>query len=179
MADSHIVEGSIGDRGPGVPRILAQINGTLNGIAGVFILAIMVATLIGVVTRYVLRDPATWPYPVSSYLLLWVIYMATSKALQNGEHVRVDFILNVLPGSVRFLLEILSRGLTSLFLAVFFWQVSRLFWRSWVQNTHDTSTIHAPLAWMQIIMPAGLLLIFLTSIAQLVQQFRRQESANT
>ena len=158
--------------------ILTRISKALSLVAGILILIIMVATLIGVVTRYVFRDPVTWPYPVSSYLLLWVIYLATSRTFQNGEHVRIDFVLNLLPASVRTALEIVGQALTSVFLIGFFWQTFKLFWRSWLQNTHDTSTLNVPLAWVQVIMPVGLLLLFLASITQLIQQVRQREAAS-
>lgn len=86
-------------------------------------LTIMVLLVLGqVVSRYVINYPMGWSVELSSYLLIWLAWISASYAVQQGSHIRVEFIVQKFSGSIRKFLELLVLIIWfcfSLFLAIF------------------------------------------------------------
>src|SRR3989304_5682949 len=78
-----------------------RANGALALLSAGLIVAIVLLTLYEIVSRYGFHTPTTWTFPLSSYLLLYVIYTSTAYALQEGSHVQVSVIVELLPSRPR------------------------------------------------------------------------------
>ncbi|OGK77318.1 MAG: hypothetical protein A2X52_07710 [Candidatus Rokubacteria bacterium GWC2_70_16] len=70
-----------------------RANGALALLSAGLIVAIVLLTLYEIVSRYGFNAPTTWTFPVSSYLLLYVIHTSTAYALQEGPHVQISVIV--------------------------------------------------------------------------------------
>lgn len=156
-----------------VERTLLRVNLWMARLGGVAILGITAFTLYGVFTRYGLRDPDTWSYPVSSYLLLFVAFLATARAHEDGDHVSVDLVLQRLPRRARRVLETVGDIAALLVLAVFLQQVSRLFLASLSRGRTDETMLAWPLAAVQWVMPLGAAMLLLTHVVKM----RRRHAA--
>jgi TRAP-type C4-dicarboxylate transport system permease small subunit len=154
---------------------LRRINSAMTTLAALAIVIIMLLTLWEVFTRYFLRQPATWTLPISSYLLLVVIYFATSYVLQRGDHVRIDFVVDMLSPRTRARLEIVSAVLSLVFVAFFLWIVSQRAGRIFERWERDSSTLNVPLVIPAAIMVIGMLFMTLTAICGVVDRARHPE----
>ena len=159
------------------PARLALTTARGLGRAGaILVVVILVTTVWGVFTRYVLRDPAVWTLPVSSYALLWCAFLAGAQTLLAGRHVRVDFLLLALRPSWRWWAELGAHVGSVVFLTVFCWQVTRLWARSLHGGYHDTSMLHVPLSLAQAVMPLGSGLMLVCAVVLLLRHWRARTS---
>ena len=152
---------------------LRRLNVFLVWAAAIAIVIINVLTLVGVFTRYVLRDPATWTLPLSSYLLLYVIYLGAAYTLERGGHVGMEFVAEMLPPRWRVRCERLQDVLGLAFVLLFFWQAWRIARRAIVEGQRDISTLNVPLSMTTIILPVGLGLMAATYLCMMIDGFLR------
>lgn len=159
------------DRIAAVEQALRRVNFGLTFLAGVMILGITGFTLLGVFTRYVLRDPDTWSYPVASYLLLFVAFLATARAHEEGDHVSVDFLLERLSPRRRRVVAAAGDIATLALLAVLLWQVWRLFLASLLRGRIDETMLGLPLAAVQWVMPLGAAMLLVTHAVRMLRRY--------
>jgi TRAP-type C4-dicarboxylate transport system permease small subunit len=157
---------------------IRQLNRFLIGVACAGIVIINVLVIIEVFTRYVLRDPATWTLPLSSYFLLYVIYLSTAYTLERGGHVGMGFVVEMLPARWRAGCERLQHFLGLSFVLLFFWQSWRLAERAIVEGERDISTLNMPLSAIIVILPVGLALMALTYFCMIIEGFLRPGRAS-
>jgi len=152
---------------------IGRLNYFLVWAASVAIVVITLLTLVEVFTRYVLRDPATWTLPLSSYFLLYVIYLAAAYTLQRGGHVGMEFVVETLPSRCRAQCERVQDCLGLAFVLLFFWESWRIARRAIVEGQRDISTLSIPLSVTTIILPVGLGLMALTYLCMIIDSFLR------
>lgn len=150
-----------------------RVNGGLIVLAGWGILAIMLFTTYSVSMRYLFRQPDTWSYPVSAYLLLFVIFLSAAHTLQANVHVRVDYLIQVVPRRIAVILCAIGDFASSVFLGIFVWQLYKLFNESVSRGRIDETTLAWPLAAIQWALPVGAGLLLLTHFVLIVSQIRR------
>lgn len=148
-----------------------KLNFALLVVASAAIMGINVFTIWEVFTRYALKDPATWTYPVTSYLLLYTIYLATAYTLQHGGHVRVEIVVEQLPRRLRTVTERLAHLLGLAFILIFLWQGWRLADRAIRDGERDISMLAVPLSLTTIAIPIGLAVMAITYLFMIVESF--------
>jgi TRAP-type C4-dicarboxylate transport system permease small subunit len=159
--------------------VVKKINLSLLAVAAVAIFAINAFTIWEVFTRYALKDPATWTYPVTSYLLLYTIYLASAYALQQGDHVSVDIVVEHLPGPLRRFTQRLAHLLGLAFILVFLWQAWRFEERAIRDGERDLSMLAVPLSMAIIAIPIGLAVMAVTYVFIIVDSFLAQAPAGS
>jgi TRAP-type C4-dicarboxylate transport system permease small subunit len=72
-------------------------------------LALLVIVLaLQVFYRYVLQIGLSWSEEVSRFLFIWFAYVSASYAVQMGTHIRVGFIVDLLPKKIARAVKVLS-----------------------------------------------------------------------
>ena len=89
-------------------RVVGSINRVFVALSGALAVAIMVVILQDVVRRYVFNDPSTWALDVSSFMLMYLFFLALAPALESGSHVTVDLFNQILPARLKRPLAILG-----------------------------------------------------------------------
>ena len=56
------------------------------------------SVLWGVLTRYVTERPAVWTTELSGILFTWVVFIGAMTALRDNLHIRVNLLVDMLPG---------------------------------------------------------------------------------
>jgi C4-dicarboxylate transporter DctQ subunit len=144
--------------------VVFGLNRALILLAGWAIIVIAALTSYSVIMRYVFNSPDIWTYPVSAYLLCFVVFASLAHTHQNGVHVRVDYFMSLVPRPVGVFLQVVSDVASSLFLAIFTWQLWKLFDETLSRNRIDETTLALPLAFIQWVLPLGGGLLLLTHI---------------
>lgn len=138
--------------------------------AGWLVLLITVITCYGVFMRYVMNQPDTWSFPVSAYLLSFVVFLAVSHALQEQVHVRVDLLYEWFPGRVARWAGVLADLASLGFLWLVALQMWEVFHESWSQGRTDETTLAWQLAAVQWVMPLGAVFLFITQLAMIASR---------
>ncbi len=119
-------------------------------------LAEVVLLLVGVLSRYVFRQPIIWSDELASIIFLWLAMFGAAMALLHGKHMRLTYAVGRLPPALRQIAEVLSYGLPVLFVALCFSPA--------LDYADDQSFIETPaLGWSGLVraaaLPVGLALI--------------------
>jgi tripartite ATP-independent transporter DctM subunit len=97
-------KGSVSNESPTtIPRSL--LCHVLELPAVVLIVAEVVILLAGVISRYVFHSPIAWTDELASVLFLWIGLFGAALASYRGEHMRLSFVLERLPATLRPLAE--------------------------------------------------------------------------
>ncbi len=152
-------------------RVVQKVNSACLAVACVIIVLMAVLTLWEVITRYFFRQPAMWTFPITSYMLLYSIMLAAAYTLQNGGHVSVEVVVELLPAGPRRWLERLAHLLGLVFILIFLYQSTRHTLRVLQEGTKDISTLSVPLWIPSSVMTFGLALMAITYVFILVDSF--------
>jgi TRAP-type C4-dicarboxylate transport system permease small subunit len=145
-----------------------KINTLAATLAGIVLLFITVAIFVDVFLRYFFNRPSIWVTEVSTYLFLYLIFLATSYALQQGLHIRVTFLLDYFGDKVRRIIDIITSLFALTFSAVLLWQTSLMTWTAFAEDWTSPTMLNAPFGYIYIIMVIGSILLVLTFLGNLI-----------
>ena len=162
----------------GLPgRILAAIN---NMIVIVSSVALVVAALVltyGVVTRYFLHFSTDWQDEMSVFLIVGSIFMSAAAVQARRGHVAIEAVSSLLSDNVnRWRLFIVDIA-TFVFCAFFAWKSARLLEEAIVEGFRTSSTWQPPLWIPYSLMTAGMTLLSIQLLFQIVAQFHHRSVA--
>ena len=152
--------------------ILNKINFICVSLAGVILLFITLSIFVDVFLRYFFRSPSIWITEVSTYLFLYMIFLATSYALQQEIHIKVTFLLFGFSDRVKRVIHLITSIFAMIFCLVLFWQTSDMTWAAFKGKWTSPTMLSAPYAYIYIVMVIGSFLLFLTFLLQSVLLFK-------
>jgi TRAP-type C4-dicarboxylate transport system permease small subunit len=62
-------------------------------ISSIALITIVLSVTWGVITRYLLAQPAAWTGEVATILFAWVVFIGASAVFKKGEHISIDILL--------------------------------------------------------------------------------------
>ena len=153
-------------------RVLEKVNSFCASVAGLVLLFITLSIFVDVVLRYFFGSPSIWITEVSTYLFLYLIFLGTAYALQQGAHIRVTFLLDRLNQKPKRIINILTSLFAMIFTAVLMWQSSRMTWSAFREHWTSPTMLNAPYAYIHVVMIIGSFLLLVTFFCGMVLEFR-------
>ena len=145
-----------------------KINIIAATLSGVILLFITIAIFVDVFLRYFFNRPSIWVTEVSSYLFLYLLFLATAYALQEGQHIRLTFLLDYFSDKVRRILDAVTSLFALIFSVVLLWQSSIMTWTAFTENWTTPTMLSAPFAYIYVIMVIGSFLLVLTFLGNII-----------
>ena len=71
-----------------------------------FVLTVMLT--LQVISRYVLKHSFTWMEEFATIMFVWMIYLGVSAAVTSRKHLRIDFVLNMVPFKIKRAMLVIS-----------------------------------------------------------------------
>lgn len=136
-----------------------------------FILTVMLT--LQVISRYALRHSFTWMEEFATIMFVWMIYLGISAAVTNRKHLRIDFVLNLMPFKVKRAMLVLSNVIFAFFnvyVAYVMVDVIRLL------GTSVTTMLKLPQAFVYSVIPLALALSCFRLAQDTIQLMRENES---
>jgi TRAP-type C4-dicarboxylate transport system permease small subunit len=126
----------------------------------VFIGLMTAIVIVGVIFRYFFMSPIGWTEEAARYLMIWAASLAVSMGIMKGEHVGLNFLVDVLPPPIRRLAAI---GV-NLAILYFLWVLTeRGYWMAINGRNQVSSLLGVSMIWSLAAIPvAGLLAMFQT-----------------
>ena len=121
-------------------RLLKKLNALCASLAGAVLLFITFSIFVDVFLRYFFNRPSIWITEVSTYLFLYVIFLGSAYALQQGMHIKVEFLVSWFGLKTRKAIGLFTALLSMIFCLVLIWQTSVMTWLprvdvcSWAQK---------------------------------------------
>lgn len=147
--------------------------------AGLVLLAIIVLTMVEVVSRYVLRNPLILSDELGGYAMVAVSFLGLAFCAQEKGHIRITFIVERLSPRTTGYIRIASLVLGLVFIAVCAWAGWNFLADSFTRNMRSNSMLMTPLKWPQMAIPVGLTLFALILLGQLAKAFQRLREGRT
>lgn len=148
-------------------RFTRGVNRVFTVAGGVIALAIVVLIVQDVVRRYGFNSPTVWALDLSSFLLLYLFFLALAPALQAGTHVNVDMFLGIMPARLRAWMPLVANAAVLVFGIVFLDKV----WEATVEAFEDDAlaptAMPVKLKWLYIVGPIGTVQFVLTAVVLL------------
>ncbi len=159
----------------GLPgRILDRVNRVIVFISSIaLVLAAFVLTY-GVVTRYFLKHSTDWQDEISVFLIVGSIFMSSASVQARRGHVAIEAVSSLLSDNVNrwrlFFVDIA----TFLFCGFFSWKSWLLLEEAIVEGYRSSSTWQPPLWIPYSLMTAGMTLLTIQVLFQIIAQWRRR-----
>jgi len=145
-----------------------KVNTLAATLAGIVLLFVTLAIFVDVFLRYFFNRPSIWITEVSTYLFLYLIFLATAYTLQQGSHIRVTFLLDYFGDKVRRIIDIITSLFALTFSAVLLWQTSIMTWTAFAENWTSPTMLNAPFAYIYVSMVIGSFLLVLTFLGNII-----------
>jgi TRAP-type transport system small permease protein len=87
-------------------------------LASIGLAIIVLAVSWGVVTRYVLAQPANWTGEVAGIAFTWTAFVGAAAVFARGEHISIDLLLHYLPEPLRSFTQLVADVIVFAALAV-------------------------------------------------------------
>jgi C4-dicarboxylate transporter, DctQ subunit len=143
-----------------------MLNSLERNISNISLALLVIVLTLQVFYRYVLHIGLSWSEEVSRFLFIWFVYVSASYAVQMGTHIRVSFIVDLLPDAVARATRVFSDLLWIAFnLAVAVSGI--LLIRSMIEFPVYSTSLVVPLAAVYVVIPLAHVLM----IIRIVQAF--------
>jgi C4-dicarboxylate transporter DctQ subunit len=152
--------------------IIKKVNIFCAFVAGLVLLFVTLSIFVDVILRYFFASPTIWITEVSTYLFLYLIFLGTAYALQQGTHIRVTFLLDRLSQKLKRVINVLTSVFSMIFTAVLMWQSSRMTWSAFREHWTSPTMLNAPMAYIYVAMVIGSFLLLVTFFCQMVLEFK-------
>ena len=151
---------------------IKRLNTVCATLSGLILLFMTFSIFVDVFLRYFFNRPSIWVTEVSTYLFMYIIFLGTAYALQQGMHLRVTFIFDFFNTRTKRIIELLTSIFAMLFCLVFLWQTSLMTWAAFKEDWLSPTMLSAPYAYIYLAMVFGAFLLFWTFLFRTILQFR-------
>jgi TRAP-type C4-dicarboxylate transport system permease small subunit len=151
---------------------IEKLNTICATLSGMVLLFITFSIFVDVILRYFFNRPSIWVTEVSTYLFLYIIFLATAYALQQGMHIRVTFIFDLFNDKAKRIIDLLTSIFAMIFCLALLWQTSVMTWTAFKENWTSPTMLGAPYAYIYFVMVFGSFLLFLTFVFRTIVQFK-------
>ena len=139
-------------------RIFGSVRDSCGGISGLCSMGMMISIVIDVTGRQVER-PVYWVTDISLILIVWLAFLGMGWTQADRGHVRVEFVLDLLPEQMRPIFKTFSWFLSLLFCVFLFVAATLSAVESVKMGEGTIGIVHFP-AWpARITLAFGLLIL--------------------
>jgi TRAP-type C4-dicarboxylate transport system permease small subunit len=152
-------------------RALRAVNHLVMILGGVALVAASLVLTYSVVVRYVLHIPTDWQDETAVFLIVGAVFLSGAAVQARRGHVGIEAVAALLgPGANRVRLLIVD-AMSLAFCVFFAWKSFTLLHEAWVDDQHSTSTWGPPLWIPYFLMSAGMTLLSVQILIQIVLWF--------
>ena len=136
-------------------------------------MALMILVMVDVTSRYVMRNPLAIGDEYGGFCLVAITCLGLAYAWKTRSHVRVEFIIKKLPVVMQRWLRLFTLILAIVFTGFMVYGAYKLVGISLMFGTRSTSWLRTPVAWPQMAIGIGAVLIFLQLIVEIIKQIKK------
>jgi TRAP-type C4-dicarboxylate transport system permease small subunit len=167
-------EPSVSD-GP-VDRAVAAINRIIVILSSIALVLAGFVLTYSVVVRYFLKYSTDWQDEMSVFLIVGAVFMSAAAIQAQRGHIGIEAIVGLLPDRVNRVRIVLVDIASLVFCGYFAWKSVTLLHEALVDDYHSSSTWAPPLWIPYSLMTAGMILLSVQLLLQIVAGFRNRDS---
>lgn len=154
-------------------KVFVRINAAVINIMEKFLILIgsilTITVLVNVFMRYFFKSTIPWAEELSRFLFIWVTFVGIVIANSTSEHMRMDFIVQMLPGKAQDVVEAIAYVISILLLGMLVWGGIKYSITQWDWRSSALGVRHGL---VYAIAPVSLFYMMLQFIAYLVADVR-------
>ncbi|MDM8539991.1 TRAP transporter small permease [Desulfococcaceae bacterium HSG7] len=159
-------------------RIIETVTEIFSGYVQAWLtMALMILVMVDVTSRYVMQNPLAISDEYGGFCLVAITCIGLAYAWKTRSHVRVEFIIKKLPVRVQRWLRLFTLFLAIGFTGFMVYGGYKLVSISLMFGTRSTSWLRTPVAWPQLAIVIGAVLIFLQLIVEIIKQITKLSAA--
>ena len=142
-------------------------------VAAICFIALTIMLTGQVISRYALKHSITWMEEAATILFVWMIYLGVSAAVTKRKHLRIDFLLDMMPFKIKRGMLIASNiifALFNIYVSFIMFNVIKLL------GTSQTTMLHIPQRLVYSIIPLGILLSVIRLVEDTIKLMKEDES---
>lgn len=151
-----------------VQGVLDQVNGLMAVLSALAIAAAGLVLTWEVAGRYFFKIPSDWQDELSVFLLVGATFASAAWVQARRGHVAIDALGALLPPAADRVRRVLADALSCLFVAFFAWKSGALLHEAWVDGQTTSSAWGPPLWVPYACMTAGMALLALQLLLQVL-----------
>lgn len=155
-------------------RIIETVTEIFSGHVQAWLtMALVILVMVDVTSRYVMQNPLAVSDEYGGFCLVAITCIGLAYAWKTGSHVRVEFITKKLSIGMRRKLRLLTLLLAFAFTGFMVFGAYKLVSISLMFGTRSTSWLRTPIAWPQMTIVIGAVLLFLQLVVEIVKQVKK------
>jgi len=155
-------------------RIIEKLTEVLSGHVQAWLtMALVLLVMVDVTSRYVMRDPLAIGDEYGGFCLVAITCIGLAYAWKTRSHVRVEFIIKKLPVGMQHWLRLFTLILAFIFTGFMVYGAYKLVGISLMFGTRSTSWLRTPVAWPQMTIIIGAVLMFLQLIVEIIKHVKK------
>ena len=155
-------------------RTIETVSEILSGHVQAWLtMALMILVMVDVISRYVMQNPLAISDEYGGFCLVAITCIGLAYAWKTRSHVRVEFIIKKLPVRRRQWLRLFTLFLAIVFTGFMVYGAIKLVGISLMFGTRSTSWLRTPVAWPQMTIVIGAILMFLQLIVEIIKQITK------
>jgi TRAP-type C4-dicarboxylate transport system permease small subunit len=162
------------DAGGIVERAFVRLNNLIVFVSSVALVIAALVLTYSVVTRYFLHLSTDWQDELSVFLIVGAVFMSSAAIQAQRGHVAIEAIVGLLGPRTNAVRQVLVDIASMTFCAYFAYKSWALLAEAWAENYHSESTWGPPLWVPYSLMSAGMTLLSLQLLLQVISQLRRR-----
>jgi TRAP-type C4-dicarboxylate transport system permease small subunit len=165
-----------GAAGP-IERAFAALNWLIVLVSSIALVGAALVLTYSVIVRYFLHISTDWQDEMSVFLIIGAVFMSSAAIQARRGHVAIEAISSVLPDRVNRVRQVLVDIASLAFCGFFAWKAWILLHEAIVDNFHSGSTWAPPLWVPYSLMTAGMVLLTVQLLIQVIGAFLRPKAA--
>lgn len=136
--------------------VIEKIIGAVGSLGAVSVASLLGIIIFEVVSRYVFNSPTYWVTELSTYLVIAMVFLTSGWAYKRSEHIRIEFVVDLLPAGLRPKVTSLAEWLGVTFVVLSTWQMSLYLFSEYLADSRSWGLLSVPLWIPQVPIVAGL-----------------------
>lgn len=147
-------------------------------VTGVFFVALVTITFLGVLMRYFFNQPFVWLEELQLALFVGLVFLGGGAAFRAGSHVAIDVLVERFPYRVRRIIEYAVGIVVLIVLGYYLLQGSQLV-ADLAERSRSTNVLGIPAAMIYSAIPVGAALMIVNYFVTLVYRFQEEKEEVT
>ncbi len=155
-------------------RIIETVTEIISGHLQAWLtMALVILVMVDVTSRYVMQNPLAISDEYGGFCLVAITCIGLAYAWKTRSHVRVEFIVKKLNVRNQRRLRLMTLLLAIVFTGFMVYGAFKLVSISLMFGTRSTSWLRTPVAWPQMTIIIGAVLVFLQLIVETIKQITK------
>jgi TRAP-type C4-dicarboxylate transport system permease small subunit len=153
---------------------------TLGSISTWWVLFFMASVMLyDVVMRYVFNLPTVWAQETCEYMMVFLTFIGLAETQKQNAHIRMDYLYAMFPETLQRGLNFFFHFLSALFAVLIFASSFKMTLLGLQYGSRSNSLMETPLFLMYAIVPAGMILLLIQSVIDIVKSLKGLPEADS